>query len=357
MAEQDEDRSEDATPHKLEEARKKGQVAKSQDFTATAILAAMVAVIYGNGWDAIRHTLQIQQSILQNAPRLNWSADALATWLGHLLLGMLVVLGPLFLALVIVAVLASLFQTGPIFSFHPLSPDMDKINPANGIKRLFSMRTVFDAAKSLIKLVLLGTVIYFMLADNMGSMMGLSMLEPKSYTQASVNLLASLLVKLVLLLIAIALLDLSYTRYEFAKRMRMSTRDIKDEVKNREGDPRIRARIRDLRNEMRKRSKSLAKLPSADVLIVNPTHLAVALTYQHGQSTAPKVVAKGAGDLAHKMRQIAAKHGIPVVQNKALARTLFKEVDYDGFVPEKIFPQIAKIMVWAYTMRNQKRPH
>ncbi|HZV65800.1 MAG TPA: EscU/YscU/HrcU family type III secretion system export apparatus switch protein, partial [Telluria sp.] len=185
-------------------------------------------------------------------------------------------------------------------------------------------------------------------------LVGLSAMEPKGYARMLVSLSGSLLVKLVATLFVIALIDLVYTRWEFGKRMRMSKRDVRDEAKNREGDPRIRSRIRELRQEMLKRSKSMAKLPSADVLIANPTHLAVALSYQHGVGGAPQVIAKGAGDLARQMRQLAAKHQIPVVQNRLLARALYREVDYDGYVPEKWYPQVAKIMVWVYAMRRAR---
>lgn len=355
MAEQDADLSEQATPHKLDEARKKGSVARSNDFNAMSMMAALVVTIYAGGWDALRQTLSMQQKVLAGAGRQQWSVDAVAAWMGQLLTGMLHVLGPLFLTLAVVAVLTNLIQTGPIFSLHPLKPDLERLSPMAGFKRIFAMRTLFESAKSIVKLAILGSVVYMLVRDTIPGLMGLSAMEPKGYMRMLLALVGSLLVKLVLTLLCIALIDLGFTRWEFAKRMRMSKRDVKDESKNREGDPRIRSRIRDLRKEMLKRSKSMAKVPSADVLITNPTRLAVALSYSHGKSGAPQVVAKGAGDLARKMRELAGKHHIPVVQNRALARALFREVDYDGYVPEKLYPQVAKIMVWVYTMRDAKR--
>ena len=180
-------------------------------------------------------------------------------------------------------------------------------------------------------------------------------MDAKGYARALITLVAGLLVKMVLALLGIGLVDLMFTRWEYGKKMRMSKRDIKDESKNREGDPRVRARIRELRREVLKRSKSMANVPRADVLITNPTHLAVALSYQHGSSGAPKVVAKGAGEVARQMREVANRHRIPIVQNKLLARALFREVDYDAYVPEKWYPQVAKIMVWVYSMRDSQR--
>lgn len=355
MASQDADLSEQATPHKLTEARKKGSVSRSNDLNALAILAALVATIFGSGWDAWRRVARLQQQMLAHGNQADWSVDGMAAWLGQLLTDMLSILGPLFLTLAVVAVVINFFQTGPVFSFHPLIPDLNRLNPATGLKRIFSMRTLFETAKSLIKLAILGTVAYYLVRDTIPGLIGLPSLEAKGYSRLLIGLIAAMLVKLVFTLLFIGLVDYGFTRWEFAKRMRMSKRDVKDESKNREGDPRIRARIRELRKEVLKRSKGLAKVPSADVLITNPTRLAVALRYRHGESAAPQVVAKGAGEMARRMRTLAASHHIPIVQNKMLARILFREVGEEGYVPEKLYPQIAKIMLWVYTMRDAKR--
>jgi flagellar biosynthetic protein FlhB len=355
MAEQDTDRSESATPHKLDEARKKGNVARSSDLTAVAMLAALAGAIYANGADALRQALRSQQKMLAGAAHLDWSIDGVAEWLGTLLLAMLGMLGPLFLALMVVAVLVNLVQTGPIFSFHPLVPDLSRISPATGFKRLFSMRLLFETAKSVVKLAILGAALAMLVRDAVPGLLAVSAIEPKGYAAILLALAGALLAKLVLTLLAIALADVVYTRWEFGKRMRMSKRDVRDESKNREGDPRIRSRIRELRREMLKRSKAVGKVRDADVLITNPTRLAVALSYRHGTSGAPQLLAKGAGGLARQMRALANQHHIPIVQNKALARILFREVDYDGYVPEKLYPHIARIMVWVYSMREAKR--
>lgn len=352
MAEQDFDRTEEATSHKLEQARKQGSVAKSADFTAVAILAAMVGTLYASGWDGLKQLARLQQTVFVQAARLDWRADGVAVWMGQLALHLLHILAPLFLALAITAILVNLLQIGPLFTVKPLSPDLNRINPATGFKRLFSMRTLYETVKSILKLFILGTVAYFTIRDDIPGLVGLSAMDVKGYPRVLLDITAALLVKLVFTLLLIAAIDYAYTLWEFAKRMRMSRRDVRDESKQREGDPRIRARIRELRKEMLKRSKAINNLPSADVLITNPTHIAVALSYSHGTASAPKLVAKGAGELAHKMRQVASRHCIPVVQNRALARTLFREVDFEGYVPEKLYPQLAKIMVWAYAMRE-----
>lgn len=355
MAEQDSDRSEQATPYKLQEARKKGSVARSMDLTALAMLAALLLTLYSGAWTGVGELVRMLRKSLSMASARDWQVDHVAAWLGGLLLECLLLLAPLFLALVVAALLVNLVQTGPIFSAHPLKPDLERINPVMGFKRIFSMRTLFEAGKSILKLVVLGAVVYFLIKDMVPGLVGLPGLAAKGYMRVLVELCSALLAKLVLALLVIAVLDFGFARWEFARRMRMSKRDVKDEHKNREGDPRIRSRIRELRQEMLKRSKALAKVPAADVLITNPTRIAIAVSYKHGTSAAPQVVAKGAGEMARKMRELAGRHSIPVVQNRALARALFREVDFDGFVPEKLYPQVAKIMVWVYAMRQARR--
>jgi len=355
MAEQDADRSEDATPYRLEKARKEGSVSKSTDFTAMAMMAALAVSLYATGWDTLRKVLRMQQQILTRGSLASMGVDAAATWMGQLAVDMLSALGPFLMVLAITAILVNIVQTGPIFSFHPLKPDLSRLNPMNGFKRVFSMRSVFDTIKSVIKLAVLGGLLYTLVRDAVPGLIGLSAAEPRSYAGILLALAAGMLVKLVVALLVIGLLDLMFVRWEYAKKMRMSKRDIKDEHKNRDGDPRIRARIRELRKEMLKRSKSMANVPKADVLITNPTRIAIALRYQHGTSAAPQVVAKGAGELARAMRETAQRHQIPIVQNRPLARALFREVDYEGYVPEKWYPQVAKIMVWVYSMREAKR--
>jgi flagellar biosynthetic protein FlhB len=355
MAEQDSDRSEQATPYKLQEARKKGSVARSMDLTALAMLSALLLTLYSSAESGVRDLVRILHKSLSLAGAKQWHADNVSVWLGALLMECLLLLAPLFLALAVAAVLVNLVQTGPIFSMHPLKPDLERINPVMGFKRIFSMRTLFESGKSIVKLVVLGMVVYFLIKDMIPGLVGLPGLAAKGYMRVLVALCATLLAKLVMALLVIAALDFGFARWEFSRRMRMSKRDVKDENKNREGDPRIRSRIRELRKEMLKRSKALAKVPAADVLITNPTRIAIAVSYKHGTSAAPQVVAKGAGEMARRMRELAGRHSIPVVQNRELARALFREVDFDGFVPEKLYPQVAKIMVWVYAMRQARR--
>jgi flagellar biosynthesis protein FlhB len=354
MSEHEQDRSEAATPFKLEEARKRGTVAKSPDVVTLGVLAAAIIVLYAMGWSLVRRQLTLDQLVLQQAGRLPPDAASVIAWLQGLLLETLLLLVPLFGAIAVIAVVANLAQTGPVFSAKPLSPDFQRLNPATGFKRVFSMRTLYDAARSVVKLVLVSAVLGLAIRHLVPWFLALLQYDAVSLGRPMVDQVASLLFKLLLALLVIAMVDLLYTRWEFARRMRMSRRELKDEHKQREGDPRIRARLRQLRQEMLKRSQAARKLPGSDVLITNPTHLAVALSYRHGEMAAPAVVAKGAGELAARMRSLARRHGIPVVENRALARELFFHVDLEHPVPEELYPKVARILVWVFAQREAR---
>jgi flagellar biosynthesis protein FlhB len=265
---------------------------------------------------------------------------------------LLTVLAPLFIGIALAAVLANLAQTGPVFSAKPLTPDFSRVNPAQGFKRLFSLRLLFESGKSVLKLLLMGAALALTVTYLLPAAPAFSQVHGAAYLRLLTDLTGSLMSRMLGVLLLIALVDLLFVRREFARRMRMSRRELKDEFKQREGDPRIRQRIRELRLEMLKRSRSLRRVSEADVLVTNPTHVAVALQYRHGTSPAPQVIAKGTGGLAHKMRDLAFTHRVPVVQSPPLARALYQEVENDGFVPEHWYPQVAKILVWVMAARQ-----
>jgi flagellar biosynthetic protein FlhB len=213
---------------------------------------------------------------------------------------------------------------------------------------------LFDGAKAIAKLGLLVLVAYFALRATIAQFFSWAGFSPQVLMKSVIGDIASIGLKMGLVLAVIAAIDMLYTQREFAKRMRMSRRDIKDEVKNRDGDPRIRSRLRQLRQEMLKRSSSIRNTAQADVVVVNPTHFAVALKYEHGKMESPQLLAKGAGAFAAAMRSIAAKHDIPVVQNVTLARKLFRELEVEQFVPPNMYSDVARIIVWVFAMRKAR---
>lgn len=353
MAEQDLDRNEAATPYKLQKAREQGQVSKSADVVSAWVFAVAVAYLSWQGWDMAQRQFRIDQSLVVQSATLGTSADMLWPLLASLLKQTLAWLAPFACAVVMAAVVGNAAQTGAVFSFDPVAADFKRLNPANGLKRVLSMRALFDAGRACAKLVVLMGAACLALKDLAPQFYGLSGLSPLGYVKTLIADLSRLGFQMALLMAIIAAIDWGFTRREFAKTMRMSKREIKDEHKHREGDPRVRARMRDLQRQARKRSKALRQTRNADVLLTNPSHVAVALRYVHGEMDSPQVVAKGAGHMAAAMRQIAARHRIPVVRSPALARRLFRELDVEHHVPPPLFADVARIIVWIFAMREQ----
>lgn len=351
MAEQEQNRSEQATPHKLHEAKRKGQVARSPEVAHAAALAAAVLVLLGSG-DAIgRRLLLLCQQLLARAGGQDWSPAAIVALVNGAFSAGLQILAPLLIAIVILVVLAGLAQVGPVLSFHPIKPDFERIHPVAGLKRMLSPRILYEAAKSVAKLLLLALVLWQVLRALLAHLAGLGVVDPHRYGAVLFDDIGSMLNKLLLVSLAIVLVDVVQSRRQFAQRMKMSKREVTDEHKQRDGDPRIRQRIGQLRQEFLKKTRSMRALPDADVLLTNPTHLAVAISYKHGDMQAPKLLAKGAGQLAARMRASARRLHIPVVENPPLARALYRRLDVDQYLPEDLYPQVAKILLWVYALR------
>ena len=352
MAEQEQNRNEPATPFKLREAQKRGSVAKSQELNSFLILGGFLGVLFMLGWRTTQRQLALGQALMGNAGNLSFDLTNIQQWLGSITFETISLLMPLFIMLLVVGPLANLIQTGPVFSFFPLKPDWDRINPASGLKRLFSMRLVFESIKTIVKLILFGLVLYLTVQALLKPLLGMMQVDPVNYAHFSLDLAVGLLFKIVLMLAVIALFDLAFTRWDFLNKMKMSRRELGEEVKRREGDPRVKSKLRELQREALKRSKALKKLPEADVLITNPTHLAIALKYERGAMVAPEVIAKGAGELALKMRQVAHQHGIPVLENKPLAQRLFRKVGIEEPIPEDLYEEVARVFVRLFAQRS-----
>jgi flagellar biosynthetic protein FlhB len=355
MAEQqDLDRSEEATPYKLEKARERGQVSKSADVVSAVVFTMAVAYFYWKGWDGLVAQFRYDQALLIQAGRVDGTAASLWWLLATILRDTGAALAPFLGALVITAIVANVMQTGAVLSFEPVKADFSRLNPVNGFKRLFSMRTVFEGARAVVKLLLLALVVYQAIRSLTPQFPQLAAMPPGQLARTLAADVAGAGMKIALVLCLIAVVDFAYSRREFTKKMRMSRRELKDEHKNREGDPRIRARLRELRREAVRRAMAARKTSTADVLLTNPTHVAVALRYVDGQMAAPQVVAKGAGALAAVMRQIAARHRIPVVQSPPLARELFHTLEVDEQVPPTLYADVARILVWVFAMRQRQ---
>ena len=355
MAEVESDRSEVATPFKLKKAHERGQTARSADCVAAAVFAVGMVYLAWHGMGAAMELLRLVRAAFASVA--GSSLDAASFW--ALLTGLLIqaasLLAPFLLLLMTAAAAASWLQSGFVLSLEPLRVDFQRLNPATGLRRLFSLRTLFDGARGCLKVALLGVVAVYALQALRPQFLAVASRPALAFLQLLVDDVASLGLKMALALGLVAGLDLAFTRREFGQRMRMSRRELKDEFREREGDPRIRGRLRELRRELLKRSAALRNTRTADVVLTNPTHYAVALRYVHGEMAAPQLVAKGAGELAASMREIAFRHGVVIVQNPPLARRLFRELAIEALVPPALHAELARIFVWVFALRAQRR--
>lgn len=352
---QEQDRTEQATPFKLREARRRGQVAKSLEINSLFVIGISLVLLYISGEQYIVQQLKISHNLLA----WNYSADLNVTTIINLFASVaekLVSIFWLFIGgIMVFGILANLIQVGPIFSFFPIKPDIQRINPVQGIKRFFSIKILYEGVKNIIKLVLSGSVITLFLISVIPSLFNLIDASPGPFAALLLDDMRIMLFQLLMVFLLVALIDAAYTRWEYNRQMRMSRRELKEEVKRREGDPQIKNRMRELQKEAVKRAGSLRKVPDADVLITNPTRLAVALIYKRGLTPAPQVIAKGAGELAAKMREVAGKNNVPIIENRKLAKKLFQQVEIEHYVPEELYPTVAKILVWAFSIKEQKQ--
>ena len=355
MAEEEQSKSEQASQFKLEQAKKKGSVAKSVDINSFGILFTLLLVLALFGQTMLQKQLALSRYVFSNAADFVFAPASLMKWCLQLFVHSLLAFAPLFLLIVVVAVLINFCQTGPMLSTFPLKPDFKKINPAEGFKRLFSVRLLFESFKSVLKVSVLIFILYWVIKGLVLRLLGLGQADMAIYPTEILAQTIRVLAWCVAILLPIFLLDLIFVRRDFSKKMMMSRREVKDEYKQREGDPRIRAKIRELQKEARNRSQSLRKVKDADVLITNPTHLAIALKYDRAQMAAPMITAKGAGHLAKLMRMMAVKHHVPIVENRSLARLLFQKGKLDTAVPEKTYALVARLLVWVYTQREQRK--
>ena len=352
---QDIDRSEAATPFKLKKAQERGQTPRSADFVAALVFAVAMVFLAWHGSAAIASLLRTCQAALMQLSGGGLADDTLRELASGMLVDVAAVLLPFLLLLVAAAAAGTWIQTGFVLSLEPLKIDFHRISPAAGLQRVFSPRTLFDAVRACVKLAVLAAAAWAALQALMPQFLAVATLPPAAFLRLLVEDTASLGLEMALALALIAAADIAFTRHEFGRKMRMSRRELKDEFRNREGDPRIRSRLRELRREMLKRSLALRNTRDADVVLTNPTHYAVALRYAHGEMDAPRLVAKGAGQLAAAMREIAGRHRVTVVQNPVLTRRLFRAMAIDEEVPPSFHAEVARIFVWVFAMREQRR--
>jgi flagellar biosynthetic protein FlhB len=350
MAETDQERTEQATAKRREDFRGKGQVAQSKEVHTAAMMASTLLLWYfyaPSFWRRLSDWLADMWRFPANVEVTSGAAVALLIQSGQM---MALLLAPPMLMVLVVGFFSSFLQVGWLFTTKPMAPDFSKLNPITGAARFVSKRSLVELIKSLAKVLLVGTVAFKVVSSEFERALFLVDMEVIETVRFLGEVALGILLKSCGILILLGLIDFLYVRWEMEQKMKMSKQEQKEEHKEAEGDPHVKSRIRSLQQQMARR-RMMAEVPKADVVITNPTHFSVALRYDRSRMDAPQVVAKGADNVAMRIREIARENNVPLVENKPVARALFK-VDLGKQVPDDLFKAVAEILAYVYGLKR-----
>lgn len=355
MSESTQDRTEQATPKRREESRQKGDVPKSMDVGSAAILISALAGFRMFGSDIGDTMTSFCRQVWAESAYFDISRDTLPNLAGFILETAVSIIAPVLIVVMIAGVFAQVAQSGFYIATKALEPQLSKLNPLSGIKRLFSARSLVESAKGAIKLAIVAVVGYSVLFTNTEAYILLSHRTIHEILAFLLDMIYLLGVKCTLALTLIAAADYGYQKWEHERKLKMSKQDVKDETKQSEGDPKMKGEIRSRQTSIA-RNRMMSAVPEATVVVTNPTHIAVALQYQPKKnSDAPKVIAKGQRKVAERIKELAAKHSIPIVENKPLARSLFQICEVGMEIPLEHYHTVAEILsvIWSNDKNQQ----
>lgn len=343
-----------ATPKRRQEARKKGQVLKSQELTSAVMLLALVGLLKFWLPSVFSNLADLFRFITASSPE--WNTRSVGEVMMSVTWQCVLILGPIFIASMAAAIAINFLQVGSLFTVEPIKPQISRLSPIQGFKRMFGLKALVQLVKSLFKVAIIGYFLYAVIRDNMNvfpALQGLSVLQS---TVILGNLLFELAWKAALTFLIIAFGDFLYQWWDYEKNLRMSHQEIKEEYKQTEGDPQLKAQIKK-RQRMMAMRRMMEDLKQADVVITNPTHYAVALKYDLAVHSAPYVVAKGQNEIALRIRAIAEENNIIIMENKPLARALYAQVDLGQVVPSDLYKAVAEVLAFVYKLNKRKRSY
>jgi len=351
MSDDFQDKTEQPTPKRRGEAREKGQVARSRDLSGavvllTGLLSLMIwgPVLARKMMEMLRISLGQIRAGLVDPNQMSALFISFGLTLGGLLT-------PIFFTLSAAAVLGTYAQVGKVFSTTPITPDFGRLQLFKGFQRLFSPNTFVELAKSLAKIALIGLVAYYSVKRELPDLLPLLDQEVGQVVLALIATSFRVSTRIVLSLLVLGALDYLYQRYQFEKNLKMTKQEVKDEMRQVDGDPKVKARIKSLMRQMATK-RMIAEVPKADVVITNPTHYAVALKYDSAEMIAPQVVAKGRGFIALKIIAVAEEAGVPRVENRSLARSLYRLVEVGKSIPTSLYRAVAEVLAYIYRLRS-----
>ncbi len=346
------DRTEAATPRRRQEVRQRGQVARSIELSSAFILTVCVIVLrYSLPWlftqlkwfcaGTLTHLLESDWTI-ENVHR-----GGIVTFLNVARFS-----APILAAAVLAGIAINLAQVGFLLTLEPLKPDFNRINPLMGFGRLFSMRGGVDLIKSVLKVGMVSAVAFSTARGQLPLFISTAQMNTPEALSALGGILYTLCLRVCVAMLILAALDYIYQRVHFEQSIRMTREEVREEMRQMEGDPTLRARIRQRQRQIA-RQRMMQEVPRADVVVTNPTHLAVALRYAAGEMSAPTVVAKGQRLMAERIREVARQHGVPVVENKPLAQALFKSVEIGQEIPAELYQAVAEVLAFVYRLKQK----
>jgi flagellar biosynthetic protein FlhB len=344
MAEEFQEKTERATPRKRQKAKEKGQILRNKDLVSMAATGGMLMMFYFGGEYFFVTLSTLTGSILS----MRYGVNPVEVSRIALLEGAKVLLPFLFTAVALV-IFTSVIQSGWVLK--PFTLDLQRANPAGKIKNFFSLSGVTDLLKGILKFAVGGWVVYYIMRKDLNALPSLSAMELNPMVRVSTKMIVHAVGIAFFYYLVVALIGYIFEKWQYERSLRMTRQEIREEHKEMDGDPMIKSRIRSIQKETA-RKRMMQEVPKATVIITNPTHLAIALRYEEKKMFAPKIIAKGAGVVAEKIKEIAAEHGVPIVEDKPLARALFK-FEVDSFVPEELYVAVAKILAYIYKIKGR----
>jgi flagellar biosynthetic protein FlhB len=346
------ERTEKATPRRREKAREEGRVARSAELNSAIVVLFGVFTLFVMGSHLSGQLMQLMRHTMANAPVIASSDPTYYKTFGDYILRFFIVLGPVFAVMIVIGLGVNVMQVGFKVSSKAIEPKVDKLNVVQGLQRLFSVRSLVTMVRDTLKLVAIGIVAYFAVRAEFDHFFLLADVSTAELASMMLRMALVIVLKIGVAILIIAVFDYAYQRYEFEKSIRMTKQEVRDEFRDTEGSPQIKARVRQIQREM-SRKRMMQDVPTADVVITNPTHIAVAVKYDHDVMAAPQVVAKGERLVAEKIKKIALVHDIPIVEDRPLARALFKMCEVGDLVPQKLYRAVAEVLAYVYRVTGK----
>lgn len=347
----DPSKTEAATPRRRSELRSKGQVARSQEFN-TAVLFMLALIFMRVYLPAVGHFVQTSTATLWSGFPRELDVSSFMALFASIAGGLLLTMAPLFGVLIVTAVVVNVYQTGFKLSLYPLRPSLDKLNPISGFKRLFSLQPMIQLVQNSLKISLMVLLAWSILAAHYTELLQSVELDIADIGRLLGDVLWEIGWKIGLMMLVLAIVDLIWQRWYFSRNIRMSKQEIKDEARNAEGDPQIKAKIRQLQRKAAL-SRMMDAIPRADVVLTNPVHLAVAVAYHRDEMNAPMVLAKGAETIAERIKERAREHEVPILENKELARALFRSTEVGQEIPADLYAAVSEVLIYVYQLTGK----